>query len=147
MQPYKCSLKIPNNILASPDKKQAVLENSAESLEDNVETYPTQKQTFETMYQNLQSILNKIKIGDKDKLDNHTIYLKVDDNYKEETKDTDQNQSFGCSSMEIVKSIRLSPKNTNFPSVEVLHFGQIEEGCDPNPQSQSKSNGSIQSFA
>ena len=36
--------------------------------------------------------------------------------------DKESSQSYGCCSVEIVKSVRLSPKNQGDPIVEVLHF-------------------------
>ena len=41
-------------------------------------------------------------------------------NYNKGEKES--SQSYGCCSVEIVKSVRLSPKNQGDPIVEVLHF-------------------------
>ena len=133
--PYKFDLKIPQDIVSSPQNDSRhnatpVYSNNSNSKND------MKKQSFEFMYHNLQQILQKVKHHDKWANEQDTIYLKVDDNNREETKDTEQNQSFGWSSMEIVKSIRLSPKNTNYPSVEVLHFkrmGEDNSDSKPNP--------------
>jgi len=141
------SFVIPNDISKSSEKPEELMINQTVKWH---------------LYQNLQKVLEKVNTGYKTEPKEQpqdTIYLKVEDNFHyklessdlSEKKDSESNQSYGWYSVEIVKSVRLSPKNSQFPSVEVLHFKKSKKESDASAdnlaktKSESKSNTSLPS--